>query len=554
MVGSLFFLALPWLNPFSHSPTASVTPLLLSWACAAALLLLGYRQQPRASWSCMGPMTGLALWLAGAAIWSGGEPPGAEVLALGMSLLVILGCAWQYAQAARSDAITLARALLLAGLASVLMGWLQYMDATDALTPWVSRSHLGEAFGNLRQRNLFASLTSIALCALLWLARADPWFSSPARVAGPAVLLVIGNAMSLSRTGLFELLLILGLAGVWGLYRERAVRWTLAPVLPAYGVAALGLPALFSAAGNLGIFTRLTEGAPLCSSRTTLWSNVLELIGQKPWLGWGWGRLDYAHFMTLYDGPRFCDILDNAHNLPLHLAVELGVPVAALVCGIGLWAVWRAQPWRETDPVRQMAWGILAAIVLHSLLEYPLWYGPFQIAFGISLGLVCSPRPAGATRHATRAHGLQATPALRSLGSVVLAVLMLAGVAAAAWDYHRIRQIYLPPEERAADYRENALSKARDAWLFRDQIRFAELTMSGLTQDNAEWTLATATALLPFSPEPRVIEKVIESAVMLGKDDIALLYLVRYRAAFPKEHAQWSEALAPAPVLAGPGG
>lgn len=36
--------------------------------------------------------------------------------------------------------------------------------------------------------------------------------------------------------------------------------------------------------------------------------------------------------MTLFPGERFCVLLDNAHNLPLHLAVELGVPVAALLC------------------------------------------------------------------------------------------------------------------------------------------------------------------------------------------------------------------------------
>ena len=60
------------------------------------------------------------------------------------------------------------------------------------------------------------------------------------------------------------------------------------------------------------------------------------LIAQKPWLGWGWGELDYAHFITLYPGARFCDILDNAHNLPLHLAVELGVPLAVVLCGGGL--------------------------------------------------------------------------------------------------------------------------------------------------------------------------------------------------------------------------
>src|SRR5665811_2179347 len=89
-----------------------------------------------------------------------------------------------------------------------------------------------------------------------------------------------------------------------------------------------------------------------------------------------------------YPGARFCEILDNAHNLPLHLVVELGLPLAVLVCGAGLWLVWRQRPWRERDATRQMAWAVLALILLHSLLEYPLWYGPFQVAFGLSLWLL----------------------------------------------------------------------------------------------------------------------------------------------------------------------
>jgi hypothetical protein len=41
-----------------------------------------------------------------------------------------------------------------------------------------------------------------------------------------------------------------------------------------------------------------------------------------------------------------------------------------------------------------------------------------------------------------------------------------------------------------------------------------------------------------------VIEKAIESAVMLNLDDEALAHLARYRAAFPKEHARWAAAKA----------
>lgn len=533
---TLLLIALPWLSPFSLSPTASVVPLLLSWTCAAVLLLTGGRHNATSPFARMPGHAALLVALAGAVAWASGMMPGPDVLALVMSLLATLACAVRFTEATPADAITLARAWLLAGLVSVFMGWLQYVGAADALAPWVSGARLGDAFSNLRQRNLYASLTSIALCALLWLARTDPWFSRPARVMGPAMLLAAGNALSLSRTGLFELLLIMALAWAWGLHRERAVRWTLAPVLPAYLAAALGLPWLLSSVSNPGIFTRLTDGAPMCTSRMTLWSNVLQLIRQKPWAGWGWGELDYAHYITLYDSPRFCDILDNAHNLPLHLAVELGVPAALLICGAGLWAAWRARPWREADPLRQLAWTVLVTLLLHSLLEYPLWYGPFQMAFGICAGLLVRPRK----------NRLQQNPG-GLFHPAVLATMILVCVASTAWDYHRIRQIYLPPEDRSEVYRDNTLAKVRQAWLFQDQARFAEVTTTPLTRDNAEAIRADALALLHFSPEPRVIEKVIESSVMLGHDDDALLHLARFRAAFAQEHARWAKGLGPTP-------
>ena len=524
--GALMLLSLPWLTPFSLGPTTSVMPLLVSWACAAALAIT--RTPLHGSASVVQQFSPFAFVFLGAALWRGGWPPGAEVLALGMSLLAILACAIRFAGARTADAVVLARGWLLAGLASVLIGWLQYTGIEGALAPWVSPANLGEAFGNLRQRNLYASLTSIALCSLLWLARNDPWFHRPLRVILPAALLAAGNALSHSRTGLLEILLILGLAGIWGLHRERAARWALAPVVPAYLIAAAGLPMLFTAGAQPGIFTRLTEGAAQCASRMTLWSNVLELIGQKPWFGWGWGRLDYAHYSELYAGPRFCDILDNAHNLPLQLAVELGLPVTLFLCGGALWAAWRARPWRETDSLRQLAWAVLAVMGLHSLLEYPLWYGPFQMALGICLGLLI---PIDPSRTA------------RPWVAVALSASLLAGIGLAALDYHRARQIYLPPEERAAAYRDQTLEKVQQAWIFRDQVRFAELTTTPLDRANAAWTYDLAISLLPFSPEPRVIEKVVESAVMLGRDQEALLHLARFRAAFPKDHREWAAGL-----------
>jgi hypothetical protein len=80
-------------------------------------------------------------------------------------------------------------------------------------------------------------------------------------------------------------------------------------------------------------------------------------------------------------------------------------------------------------------------------------------------------------------------------------------------------------------------------------VQFAELTTTPLSRSNAQWAFDTASTLLHYSPEPRVIEQVIESAVMLERDEEAMAHLARYRAAFPKEHAAWARGNARMPEM-----
>ncbi|WP_229883122.1 PglL family O-oligosaccharyltransferase [Pseudorhodoferax aquiterrae] len=420
-----------------------------------------------------------------------------------------------------------------AGLVSSAFALLQYFDLAGLFAPWINSAPMGEAFANLRQRNQFASLTSIALAVLLAV-----WVLAPhRRVHGQRVwlaiamaLLVIANAASSSRTGLMQLLVLSVVALVWR--RDgRTFAW-LGAMLACYAIATLVLPWLAGLdPATHGMFSRLREGDTLCASRLTLWRNVLHLIAQKPWLGWGWGELDYAHYITLYDGPRFCDILDNAHNLPLHLAVELGIPAAVLVCGGVLVWILRARPWRETDAARRAAWMVLAVIGVHSLLEYPLWYGPFQLALGLCLGLLWRDDPAA-----------RPAPAAARHLPTVLAVVSLALVAYAAWDYRRISQVYLPPDQRAPAYRDDTLAKAQQSWLYQRQVKFAALSVAEVTPDNAVSMHALATELLHFSPEPRVIEKLLASAQLLGLETEVAFHKPRFAAAFPKDYARWLAA------------
>ena len=60
-------------------------------------------------------------------------------------------------------------------------------------------------------------------------------------------------------------------------------------------------------------------------------------------------------------------------------------------------------------------------------------------------------------------------------------------------------------------------------------------------QDRDFWYAQTSVYTLHFSPDARVNQKVIESATLLGRDDVALAHLARFRAAFPREQKQWAE-------------
>lgn len=493
-------LVFPWLNPWSSGPMPAAIPWLLCAGCASLVYALRF----------------------------------------GLTQQIVVGAWW------------------IAALLSAAIALLQYFGYAHLLSGWVNHANVGDAYANLRQRNQFATLTSIGLLALICqLTRDDlgdleehpPWLLRWVLALGGILLLALGNAASGSRTGWLQWWLVAILALLWwwraeqeklaaggspsGCRRGGAVLALVA--LGAYLAAIWALPVWLEAAtgfhsdGLLGRF-RDDEG---CGGRRLLWSNVLYLIAQKPWLGWGWGELDYAHFITLYPGARFCDILDNAHNLPLHLAVELGIPLALVVCGALAWLVWRARPWRERDAGRQLAWGVLAVVGLHSLVEYPLWYGPFQIAVGLCLWLLW--RKPLQRRYFLDMFGPFAQA--RQAGVAMFFIVFLAYV---GWDYWRISQLYQTPSMRAQAYRSDTLNKVRNTWFFQNQVRFAELTTTTVTSDNAQYLHALAQDLLHFSPEPRVVEKVIESAVLLNQDDEALFYLQRFRAAFPQQHAQWA--------------
>jgi len=536
--------ALPWLNPSSFGPSMMVFSALAAWWGAVGLCL------------CFGTLlaTRQARWQA---------------------LL------WGWA--------------LAAGL-SALMGLVQYFDQATSFAPWINYAGLGQAFGNLRQRNQFATLCSMGLTILWWWAQyarvgaqtvSDPTANASAKGVMPGTSTVLsisadgpkawaGAALTLtllagaalvctaaaatsSRTAFLQLLLLLGLAWCWrpsapalgGMYRGLGL---VGFMLLAYVLAAWLLPLAAGVEGS--VFERMRESPDGCESRVALYRNVLYLITQKPLTGWGWGELDYAHFMTLYTTPlagvRFCAILDNAHNLPLHWAVEWGLPLALLACGGLLWLLRRMQPWREAVPQRQLAWAVLAMIGLHSLLEYPLWYGPFQIAALMCVWVLWAfPQQGpdartdgvlnGHTDMPRRASPAQADGSREWTWRLAAGALALA-CAVATWNYRAMSQLYLSAEQRAPEYQEQTFSKVHGAWFFGGHVDFAELAITPLESWNAQHLMNLAEKTLHFSPEAKVVETILNAALLLQRADKIAIYAPRYAAAFPEDFTRWRQA------------
>ncbi len=453
--------------------------------------------------------------------------------------------------ATRGPAATvIALSWVLGATANAAIAIVQYVGLLRESNVLFSGAAYGEAYGNLRQRNHLASLLALGLAASFYLVTVARGRLSKMALAAVIAVVSAACALTSSRTGLLQWLLLSVLL-IGASWRGAGARWRYWGLLAlaAYAIALLALPALatwWTGQAPTTLMDRMSSELG-CVSRKVLWRNALYLAGLQPWMGWGPGEMDYAHHVTLYPGERFCLIVDNAHNLFLHAAVELGIPAAvSLAVLLAAW-VWKGAPWRERDPGRLLAWAALGALMLHSQLEFPLWYGPFELAALLSLSLLLTPRPGLPPRTSDQRAG--ETTARRPGSSLaggrqVPARLGVALVAAAAltyvaWDYHRVSQLYLPDTARASAYRGDTLQKVRGSWLFASQVQFAEFTTTTLAADNAAYMAALGEEVLHYSPEPQVIEKLVEAWALLGRQDRVDWHLARYRAAFPTEFAAW---------------
>ncbi len=464
---------------------------VVGWGVFCVLLALRLAAAPAAPsrrWSggLQALLAALALLIAAcAASWAlTGLPSSMALSAIGLlaaaGLVACIGAAAMAAGQGVAAFRALCIALVVSGLLSVAVGAVQVFAPQWADGQWIAlTAQAGRAAGNLRQPNHLSSLLLGSLVAALWLSEsADArWrWALPGLMAGLLVF-IFGLVLSASRTGMLGVLAL----AVWGaldgkLSRRSRMLLCLSPLI--YALCWLGLTAWADASGAVfGGAARLRSEADISSSRFGIWANALSLIAQRPWFGVGWGEFNLAWSLTPFPG-RPGAFFDHTHNLPLQLAVELGLPLAGVVMALLGWALWRA--WqagrqvaidrdRPATALLRSAWMMVLLVAWHSLLEYPLWYAYFLLPAAFAWGLCLGAEPGGAQSPVRSA-------APRRTALLGASIAMTVGGAASVVDYLPVVSIFEPGD--AAPPLAERIAAGRHSALFAHHADYAAATSS----------------------------------------------------------------------------
>ena len=489
-------LALPLLSTVSPPPsTTAINQILavLLWGCVVlfAAPAMG-RQETQPALPLLAALGLLLAGIAASGLWGSLPASQARVAAavvLATAVVVWAGCAVAAGGLAASARNAFFVAALAAGTLSVVVAVVQVFAPSWADGVWLAApTSPGRAMGNLRQPNQLSTLLLWSVIALIPLREAR---RMPRALAwGLLVLFVLGIHLSGSRTGALGVALL----AVWGSLDARLGREARA-LLISSPLIFLGLSLLFTLAPPLGeqavgIATRAAGGAQV-SGRAGIWRDAMALIMANPWTGVGFGGLNFAWTLAPSMG-RSGEFFDHVHNLPLQLAVELGLPLAALILALLTWALLRAarRAWARHGVVgaeKRALWVMLTLVLLHSLLEYPLWYAYFLLptAWLWSLCMGADPGVEGGPMTPR-----SPTFAQRLILPTAAATLIL-GALLALQDYRRVSRSFsssaagVPLAQRIVD--------GQRSWLYAHHADYAAAT-SGTVTDTA--ALGRATHLL----------------------------------------------------------
>jgi O-antigen ligase len=443
----------------------------------------------------------------------------------------------------------IAAALLAGGVFSAVLAIVQAYAPVSWIGGFAAPLVNPRAYGNLGQANLLADQLALAAASLLYL------HATNALRAWSAIVLAIVLAVALTLSGSRSVWLYGAWLLVWTLFmhfrssdaRHARSAGVVVAALVALALLAFTLPPVVgvstspaSVGSGLERLAAFSIDAGRGSSeglRFYFWQHAWEMFKSAPLIGIGAGQFPFAFFeqsILLSDG-SLPGQERNAHNIMLQLLAETGLFGAVFVLvTLGLW-FWRAL---STPPDMHRWWIVAVAgiVVLHSFLEYPLWYAHFLGPFALLLGL-------GETR--------PVVPQRARLVWLVLVGVVVLGAAVLGSLVHGFvelrRWIYLVPEEALRD---PAVVTRQQEAVVRLQPTllgpYVDLPLAGtirLDRENIEAKLAFNERVLRFAPIAPVVLRHVALLALAGREDEAKKLLDVAAVVYPADLAPFAADL-----------
>lgn len=531
-----------WVLPFLYYNHAyPITTFYQEWGaallglCAMPLLLGGrYWQQPEIPRVILLPLGLLLLLLLQYLL---GKIPSLEQVLLfsmyflWMALLVMLG------QRLRSElglpvlAAVLAGFLVLGAELSALAGFVQHYRWHSFLSAVVTVKNAAAVYGNIAQPNHYADYLALGLVSLgLLHVRYSLRIWQVSLLAAPLLFVLV---LSGSRSAWLYLLFLVGISYLW----QRRDK-TILPFLR-YALLLLAsfilmhfvvqMPELAGVGGTLTPLERMSDETGSGAIRLYLWRESWLIFMQYPLSGAGFGQFAWQHFQlgAVLQDIHIVGLYNNAHNLVMQLAAETGL--AGLSILFGSLILWARRAWCEHHTIEHW-WGyaLLAVLAIHSLLEYPLWYGYFIGIAAFLLGMLDS----GGYR-----------PVMRNMARLTVAVVLLCGVLSLVQLFQGYKKLEAalalrPVSGSAATYNVRLREHLLDASEFVLLRHYAELFMTGLielSQDRLAQKLELNERAMRFVPTASVVYRQAWLLALSGRVAEAELQLQQALWSYPGE-------------------
>ncbi len=384
----------------------------------------------------------------------------------------------------------------------------------------VQQTGNGLVFGNIGQKNMYGHY-------LAWGLAAAAWLGAHRRLQGWAFwVLAIWLTLSMAWCGSRSIFLYAGAWLVFGgilFFSTRGDNRRFATLL--FGAAVLILAMQFVAPvinhlaqASLHAKNEVPTGLDRLDSngarRLVEWQKALIVFREHPLLGIGWGGYG-AESVRLQVMPEFAKVVEpvlftHCHNSLLNLMAETGIVGAGVIVVpilIAFIALWR----RRHDPVAVFGAALVLVSILHSLVEYPLWYFHFLGPFALMLFMMYDGTPGnGLSSLQTRLGGL-------------LTGLLALGLGIAGLVYYL--QIY-PIMDNTARVKENE----RRIHILEDMRKnpfldyFAEFGLSNFVVANRSdmgWKMAIVSQLDRLHPYPGQLSDESIMRALMGDQGMA---------------------------------